>query len=178
MIALAGRRIDEPGADAPRFPLAHVDRVGDRLRALFEEERPAAVVSSAACGADLVALDAAARLLIRRRVVLPFDAPRFRATSVTNRPGAWGALFDRMTTEARAARDLIVLEGAPFDETAAYEAANRRILEEALSLASAAADVVAVLVWEGSQRGHDDLTAAFGEAAATRGLRLRQVSTL
>ena len=65
-------------------------------------ERAAVLVCSVACGADLVALEAAERLGRRRRIVLPFAAERFRMTSVTDRPGDWGPMFDRMIAAADA----------------------------------------------------------------------------
>ena len=58
-IALAGRRVDAADASEPRFPLASVPLVRDRLHAFFTERPAAALVSSAACGADLVALEVA-----------------------------------------------------------------------------------------------------------------------
>jgi hypothetical protein len=126
-IALAGRRIDPPDAETPRFPLANAPLVRDRLRAFFVERGADTLVCSAACGADLVALEAAESLGMRYRIVLPFDPAKFRDTSVTDRPGAWGPLYDRVVEAARRAGDLVVLEGAG-EGGAAYEAANWRIL--------------------------------------------------
>ena len=176
--ALAGRRIDAPSAPAPRFPLSSVDRVRERLRTLFRAERPAGLVSSAACGADLVALAEATSLEIPCRIVLPFDPERFRADSVTNRPGEWGALFDRLLRQARSGGGVVVVEhGLPTDGQA-FAAVNRRILDEAATLAAGVHDVVGILVWEGSARAGDDLTADFGSVAAARGHRVVHVSTL
>ncbi len=101
VIALAGRRIDPPDIANPAFPLANVDAVRIRLREFFQAQSAAALVCSAACGADLLALDVAGTLGIRRRVVLPFAAERFRETSVTDRPGDWGSIFDRVIADAR-----------------------------------------------------------------------------
>ena len=72
IIALAGRRIDTPGTNPPRFPLDSVPLVRARIAELLRVERAAAVVASAACGADLIALEEAERIGIRRRIVLPF----------------------------------------------------------------------------------------------------------
>src|SRR6202007_3063310 len=96
-------------------------------------------VCSAACGADLIALEEAERLGLRRRIVLPFPAKRFRETSVTDRPGEWGALYDRLIGEAKAAGDLVVLSGTG-DDDAAYAAANTTIVHEAEELARATSD--------------------------------------
>ena len=74
--ALAGRRIDAPDAKEARFPPANVARVRERIAAALREHDVVALVASAACGADLIALDEAAKLGIRRRIVLPFRASR------------------------------------------------------------------------------------------------------
>jgi hypothetical protein len=74
--------------NSPRFPLEAVPTVRRRLADLLAKERAVALVCSAACGADLVALEEAERLGLRRRIVLPFPPERFRKTSVTDRPGA------------------------------------------------------------------------------------------
>ena len=102
VMALAGRRIDAPETDPPRFPLKNVPMVRERLAALLAAEHAEALVCSAACGADLIALEEAERLGLRRRIVLPFPAKRFRETSVTDRPGEWGPLFDRLIASAEA----------------------------------------------------------------------------
>jgi hypothetical protein len=154
VVALAGRRIDAPGADPPRFPPERVPAVRQRLLDMLAAERTAVLVCSAACGADLVALEAAARLGLRRRIVLPFAAERFRTTSVTDRPGDWGPLFDRMIAAAGAAGDLVVLDSSEGND-AAYAAANEAIIREAQGLARAAAGgpssrLHAVIVWEGT----------------------------
>ena len=118
--------------------------VRERLRMLLDAERPNVLVSSAACGADLLSLLEAGALGIRRRVVLPFGPPRFRVTSVVDRPGDWGPSFDLVVHEVIDRGDLVVLEGLEGDE--AYAAASGRILDEALRLAASPRDAAAVLV--------------------------------
>jgi len=175
--ALAGRRIDAADATARRFPLASIGSVRKRLEALLRSERLEALVGAAACGADLIALDVAGALGLRRRIVLPFASERFRVTSVTDRPGDWGARFDRIISEVAAADDVVIL-GLDQGDDAAYAAANEAILNEAEILAGAdPSDVVAVVVWEGRSRGADDLTGAFATSARARGHPLREVLT-
>src|ERR1700687_257733 len=106
IVALAGRRVDPVDADTRRFPLENVTLVRKRLSELFVAERATALVSSAACGADLAALEAAERLGLRWRIVLPFAPERFRQTSVIDRPGDWGPVFDRLIAQSRIAGDL------------------------------------------------------------------------
>jgi len=174
--ALAGRRVDAADAAAARFPLANVERVRERLQALLREGS-SALVSSAACGADLIALDVAGSLGLRRRVVLPFAPERFRETSVTDRPGDWGPVFDRVIGEVAATGDVVML-GLDEGDDATYAAANDAILNEAEGLAGGdPSEVVAVIVWEGASRGEGDLTEAFATAARARGHPVREVFT-
>lgn len=175
--ALAGRRIDAGGAPKPRFPLAQVGIVRDRLAALLRAEKIDGLVCSAACGADLIALDLAGALGLRRRVVLPFAADRFRASSVTDRPGDWGPLFDQVIGAVATTGDVVTLGLDPGDDDA-YAAANEAILDEAERLAGAdASNVVAAIVWEGRARGQGDLTEAFATAARARNHPVREVLT-
>jgi hypothetical protein len=176
IIALAGRRIDPPDAATPRFPLENVSLVTQRLRALFNTRTVKVVVSSAACGADLLALSVAGQVGIRRRVILPFGRDKFRETSVVDRPGDWGPVYDRVLDEASATGDIVTLEGTA-DDAEAYAAANDTILKQAAALAQSGEETLATLVWEGGSRGSDDLTAAFGAEARKRGLTVIEVGT-
>jgi hypothetical protein len=178
VIALVGRRIDAPDTDRPVFPLASVDVVRQRVCDLLKHEAATALVCSAACGADLLSLEAAGDLGIRRRVVLPFDPGRFREISVVDRPGDWGPLFDKVIAEVTAKGDLVNLKlDSEADES--YVRANRTILHEALNLAGSRHDsVCAVLVWNCVSRGESDITSAFGDAARSLGWRVLEVSTL
>jgi hypothetical protein len=185
--AVAGRRIDAPDADEVRFPLAMKDVVRRRIVDLFSERTVTALVCSAACGADLLALDAAGELHIRRRVVLPFAPDKFRETSVTDRPGEWGPLYQDVIEEVSAEGDLIVLEDAQ-DDSHAYAAANSIILEQAALLAeeraASSSDAAAVhgklalAVWDGFPRGDGDMTAAFLQEARRVGFETVEVMTL
>jgi hypothetical protein len=182
VLALAGRRIDAPETEPPRFPLKNVPMVRERLAALLAAEHAEALVSSAACGADLIALEEAERLGLRRRIVLPFPAKRFRETSVTDRPGEWGPVFDRQIASAEAAGDLVVLDVQGGDDDAAYAAANQAIIGEAESMARAASDgtpfrLVVVIVWEGSAKAGTDASGGLLILAKQAGFEERSVST-
>jgi hypothetical protein len=178
ILALAGRRIDAPDA-TPRFPLERVSKVKEKLRHAFAQHAASALVCSAACGSDLLALDAAGELGLRRRVVLPFEAERFRETSVIDRPGPWGDLYDRIVAAVGDAGELVVLEDAG-EGSEAYAAATEKIIDEAIALASAepTARPLAVRVWEGRSRGAGDMTEHFGRLAQERGLPVLDILTL
>ena len=176
--ALAGRRVDAGDALSPRFPPANIRLVRHRIRHELERLDVHAVVCSAACGADLLALAVAGDLGIRRRAVLPVETARFRQTSVADRPGDWAPLFDRIAADLRDHDDLVTLESGG-DDSQGYFDTNNRILDEAQSIGRATgAEVVAIAVWDGESRGEDDVTDAFGKEARRRGLRLLEISTL
>jgi hypothetical protein len=176
IIALAGRRVDAPGTKRPRFPLQNVDLVRMRIRAMLEAQAKV-LVCSAACGADLIALSEAGLLGLRRRIVLPFDRSRFRDTSVTDRPGEWGPIYDQVLDEVETAGDLVLMQRTSEEE--AYLAANRAILDEAASLEEQLHyPVSAALVWEGISRGDHDITEDFGVEARKRGLAVVEVKTI
>src|ERR1700674_805972 len=133
VVALAGRRTDAPGAPAPRFPLENAETVRRRLRSLLESRGAAALVSSAACGADLLAQSEAGKLGLRRRVILPFDRERFLKSSVIDRPGDWAPLYNQLLDSVTAAGDLVMLGGAADNEQG-YVALIGSILDEAETL--------------------------------------------
>jgi hypothetical protein len=181
VVALAGRRIDPEPTAQSRFPFDHVEPVRNRIAARLREVRANALVCSAACGADLIALDVAQKMQLRTRIVLPFSVTRFRATSVVDRPRAkfWGDIFDRVTAQARSRGDVAELGGASSDDIA-YAAATAVILEEAKKLADAAkppSNLVALVVWEGATRGPSDQSEVFAELARKSGFQVEEILT-
>jgi hypothetical protein len=181
IIALAGRRIDAPGTTPPRFPLSKVEEVRSRLVGVFTRLQAVALVCSGACGADLVALEAAEQLGMRRRIVLPFPPQRFRKISVVDRPGDWGRVFDRQIAAAAKSDDLVVLD-FKGDDGRGYAAANEAIIHETLTLTRTAEQgrphrLVALLVWEGTRRQGSDATAAFGDLAQKAGFEVITILT-
>ncbi len=177
IVALAGRRIDNVNADAVRFPLTNVEFVRGKIADLFAQQPVSAMVSSASCGADLVALEVAKTLGIRRFVVLPFARELFRKTSVVDRPGEWGPIFDRVLDDVEAAGDLFDL-GLDPKAPNAYALANGAILDETVGLAAESHEPAGVLlVWDGP-RGEGDITANLRNDAIQRGLQVFEIRTL
>lgn len=177
IVALAGRRVDGEHTANTSFPASNVDRVRQELHELFARLKPLAIVSSAACGADLLALEVAGNLGMRRRIVLPFPIEQFRESSVIDRPGEWGPIYDRVISEASAASDLLVVnQNAQGD--AAYSIVNSVILDQAWDLAKFFdLPVAAVLVWDGQGRGLGDLTESFRADAEKRHFDIVEIRT-
>jgi hypothetical protein len=177
IVTMAGRRIDAAEAEQQRFPLENVATVQQRIGAALEAHGATALVSSAACGADLLALTEAGQRGLRRRIILPFDRGKFRETSVTDRPGDWGALYDRVLDEVEKTGDLLVIAAGSEDE--AYTKTNHAIVEEALSIGQNVREgVAAMVVWDGKSRGKGDLTEEFGDYARSKRIRIIEVSTI
>ncbi len=173
MLVAAGRRIDAPDATAARFPPQNVSAVSQAIAEVLKRERPVAVVSSAACGADLLVLRACEEMSVPRYVLLPSSPEEFRNSSVTDRPGDWGELY----TQVLQTSSVEVLKLPSGQE--GYAETNRRLLEKAQSLAAEHETTVkALVIWNGQSRGPDDLTAHFVEEAVRRGFPVEEVPTL
>jgi hypothetical protein len=184
VVAVAGRRIDPEPAEARRFPFEQVPRVERELHRLFEEIGVSVLVTSAACGADLLALKVADAMSIPARIILPFSAARFKQISVVDRPrpGYWGELFDHAIAATCAKGEVIELAGTPGSD-GAYSAANKAIIKDALSLAASEAGEVdkrpvAVIIWEGQARGGTDATDEFRRSAEASGFDIRTIATI
>jgi len=186
VVAVGGRRIDAEPTSTPRFPFDQVGRVGRKIADQLRRTQAVALVCSAACGADLIALETAQKMGLPTRIILPFSAARFRETSVVDRPRPefWGSMFDRVTSTARADGNLVELDAAEADD--AYSITNGIIIREAKKLAGikdrersiGSLRLIALVVWEGASRGSDDHTNKFVQLAQESGFRIEQVLTL
>jgi hypothetical protein len=177
--ALAGRRTDAEDADEARFPERCSADVRGRLVDAFRAGEVRTLVCAAACGADLLALSAAAELGIRRRVILPYDPEQFRRRSVVDRPGDWGELFDRTIADVAARGDLQVLDLSP-DDPASFERTNAAIVDDAANLAyeTTRTPPIVFAVWDGPVAGRTDYTEDFVHAARRRGFCLEPIAIL
>ncbi|WP_419914425.1 hypothetical protein [Hoeflea sp.] len=174
---LAGRRPDPEDAPARRFPLENRDMVGERIGRVFEERGATDLIASAACGADLIALDVAQKLGIERHVVLPFDAATFRTTSVIDRPGDWGDLYDRTIEQVQRTGRLHDL-GLPSGNDDAYRLANNAIVDTAEQLSAGTLPICMCLVWEGAPRGAGDISYDMAQTARGRDWPVDEVLTI
>ena len=180
VVAFAGRRIDADGAKAARFPFANVCAVREAIGASLDRIAPSLLIASAACGADLIALEAAASRHIPMRIVLPFPPQRFRATSVVDRPNPefWGRLYDDIIQGAEQRSDVIILHCSENDANA-YSAANNAIIATANAASAALSSRrVALMAWDGTPRRGEDTTKEFAELAERSGFSVLSLSTL
>jgi hypothetical protein len=176
--SLAGRRIDAAGAHPARFPAEREAVVAQRIAAALSALRATDLVCAAACGADLLALDAAHHAGIAAHIVLPYEPATFRRRSVADRGEHWGAAFDRQVGDARS-HDGVRLLGLDEHDPEAFEKTNAAILDVALALAGDdPAGVVALAVWDGPIAHRTDYTADFVTGARARGIGIESIPIL
>jgi hypothetical protein len=97
VMVFTGHMVDRPDRASPRFPVAHVEEVGTRIRREVERMQPVAAYGSAACGADILCLEAVHEVGGEIHIVLPFPPEEFRRVSVDYLQGSgWGRRFDRL----------------------------------------------------------------------------------
>ena len=180
ILALAGRRIDDPRGKDIGFPINNIASVRSRLKALFISLKPSVLVCSGSCGADLLALEVAGELGIPRSMVIPFAPELFKSRSVEDRPGDWTALFDRIYEQVRREEKVLIMNYRA-DDFDAYRKTNIDILNRARSLSEESgsnSDVRAVIVWESGNKGEQDTSAHFRNEANQRGLQIEEINTL
>jgi hypothetical protein len=177
VIALSGRRIDDVHSKKSRFPLSNVALVRLRTRLMLKAQDVQMLVSSAACGADLIALQEADSLGVSCRIILPWSRERFKQSSVADRPGDWSVIYDEIIDSVSAKGNLVLINQTSLEPN--YFLVSQAILDEAVTFAQQMGTCAgAALVWDGSSRGNHDVTDEFGKEARKRGLRVIEVNTL
>ncbi len=100
VLVFTGNMIDQPGRAAARFPAAIEPAVRDAVRERVARIRPVAAYGAAACGADILCLEAVREAGGETHVVLPFPPADFRRASVDFAGGDWGERFERALAAA------------------------------------------------------------------------------
>lgn len=145
--------IDQPGRPQSRFPQAIEKKVGKEIAAILDRLNGGIGYSSAACGSDILFLEAMLRRKAENNVeiniVLPFPQDEFQKASVNIIPGSdWGKRFERMLK--RATRVIIASERRGTGNLIAYEYSN--LLQDGLAILRAKmldTDVIPLVVWDG-----------------------------
>jgi hypothetical protein len=106
-------------------------------------------------------------------VLLPSEPKAFRKSSVTDRPGNWGELYDQVLKTARV-EILKLPEGQE-----GYLETNLRLLDRGQQLAREnGVPAEALVIWNRISRGPDDVTAHFLHAAKLRKMTVLGISTM
>lgn len=101
VMVFAGHMIDRPERTEPRFPAEQEPAIAEQIRSRIKQTNPAFGFSSAACGSDILFLEAMLEHGAEISIVLPYDAQRFIADSVDIVPGSnWRSRFDQVLRKA------------------------------------------------------------------------------
>jgi hypothetical protein len=119
VLAFAGHMIDAPDRSTPRFPAALAPAVADAIRERLARMHLPVVYTSAACGADLIFVEAALEIGAEVNVVLPFDREDFVRTSVAPAGDGWATRFDQALS--RATRVVMATEERYLDDDVLFE---------------------------------------------------------
>lgn len=125
VVAFTGHMVDAPGRAVPRFPAALEPAVAAAVRAWIDTLNRPVVYGSAACGADIIVLEAALAAGAEVNVVLPFDRQDFIRSSVSNGGEKWLARFDAAL--ARATRIVPATEERHLGDDVLFEHAARLV---------------------------------------------------
>jgi tetratricopeptide (TPR) repeat protein len=98
--AFAGHMIDAPGRSTPRFPAELEPAVAAAIRDRLARMHRPIVYTSAACGADLILIEAALEMSAEVNVLLPFNRDDFVRTSVAVGGAGWTQRFDAALVRA------------------------------------------------------------------------------
>ena len=101
VVVFAGHLIDRPGRRTPRFPPQLEPAVRNAIRSRLKKLGAGFGYSSAACGSDILFLEALIENGLEAHVVLPYDKKSFAKDSVTFLPRSkWGVRFEQVLARA------------------------------------------------------------------------------
>jgi hypothetical protein len=169
---VAGRRIDLDDATLTEFPLSEISRVRSEIAATLQRMKVDLLFGSAACGSDILALQAAESTGTRAKIVLPCDVERFMQEAVTDRPGDWSSEYTRLIAQAAERGDLHIVDASNARDP--YLANNLAVMSKAEAVSFARR--VGIFVWNGISKGRKDATADLHRLAKHAGFELVDIS--
>ncbi len=123
VIAFSGHMIDRPDRTAARFPAGIEPKVAAALRGKIARLGPAIGYAQAACGADILFLEAMQDAGMQTAIVLPCAEADFIEASVSFAGAGWRSRFDRVLRGAT--RVVLATEEAYLGDEVLFEhAAN------------------------------------------------------
>ena len=151
VVIFSGHMVDAPDRQIPRFPPRFVEAVAEQIRITLGACDAQIGISSAACGSDLLFIEAMLQRDAEIQVVLPWRKDEFKQTSVSAAGADWERRFDRALEEATSVT-FLSQQGAPSGNLGyvyCNDCMNGMALFRAQKLGS---DVQPIAVWDG-QRG-------------------------
>ena len=168
VIIFSGHMVDAPGRDVPRFPGKFADAVAEQIRRTLDSVDARIGISSAACGSDLLFIDAMLAREADIQVVLPWRREEFKQTSVLAGGQEWEQRFDRALEDATSVTYLSQ-QGAPSGNLGyvyCNDCMNGMALFRSEKLGS---DVRPMAVWDGRRGDGLGGTSSFVEFWTSKG---------
>ena len=143
-----GHMIDREGRSVARFPKTHEASVSDRIKAWLRRNPVRLAFSGAACGSDILFLEAALEAGVEIHLLLPFAVEDFTRTSVAPGGSDWIGRFQRILSCAKTVT--IVNDEVADVEGSVFDFANRMVAAKGVLEADALAmPVRGLTVWNG-----------------------------
>jgi class 3 adenylate cyclase len=171
----SGHMIDRPDRREARFPPQLELSVRDAIRALLARHNIGFGYSSAACGSDILFLEAMFDRDAESYAVLPYEKSSFIADSVDIVPGAnWRERCERVLSQAG---QITVCSDRPqFDTQVAYEYANLILRGSGLIQARQLdTKLIPLVVWDGKAGDGPGGTASMVREWTERGYRVEHI---
>ena len=146
----AGHMIDRPDRPSPRFPSELEPVVAKEIRNKVNKLKPGFGFSSAACGSDILFIEAMLDIDAKVSVALPYEKEQFIRDSVDFVPGCdWGTRFESVL--ARVARVIMVSTQRLEIGGVSYDFCNDTLLGlAAIHAQQLDTPLVPLAVWDGT----------------------------
>ncbi len=150
VILFAGHMIDRPDRPSPRFPSELEPFVAREIRNKISKLKPGFGFSSAACGSDILFIEAMLDIDAKVSVALPYEKEQFILDSVDFVPGSnWRARFESVL--ARVARVIVVSTQRLEIGGVSYDFCNDMLLGlAAIHARQLDTPLVPLAVWDGT----------------------------
>ena len=123
VVVFSGHLADRPDAETPRFPSELEGAAAEAIAEHLEQLDARIGYASAACGGDLLFLEAMLARGGELQIVLPFPPDEFRRVSVDLVPGSdWGRRFEAILERAAAIH--VATQSAASASSVSFEYAN------------------------------------------------------
>lgn len=147
----SGHMIDRPDRRTPRFPPQLERSVRDEIQRRLVKHEAGLGYASAACGSDILFLEAMLELNGKTYVVLPYEQEQFKKDSVEiARDPKWVGRFEQVMEKAS---EVLLASEQPIDESALSFEYTNLLLHGLASIRAERfeTELVPIAVWDGKQ---------------------------
>ena len=174
VLMYTGHMIDHGARVTPRFPIALEAEMAAAVRNKLAVLRPVAAYGSAACGSDILCLEAMREVGGETHIVLPFPAQEFHRVSVDFASGGWGERFERVLAAADSVT--VTSDHRARGSSATFEYANLVLTGMArLRAQGLQTDLRGLAIWDGRPPASEAGAAALVRIWQSQNVTLEQI---